>query len=90
MAELRYRPPGPKGFRNVALTNAQKQKAWRERRSAYIRQLEARIAQLEREQAKGKRPRRRETDRERGGSAVDKRDKRDKRARMNTQQQARI
>ena len=49
----------------MALTNTEKQRRWRERRKAYIRELEARVAQLEREQAK-KRPRRR---------GVDKRDK---------------
>jgi len=68
----------------MARSNAQRQAAWRERRSAYIRQLEARIAQLEGEQAKGKRPRRRETDKERGGSAASDVDKRDNRARMST------
>jgi hypothetical protein len=49
----------------MALTNTEKQRRWRERRKAYIRELERRVAQLEREQAKGKRPRRRDTDKAR-------------------------
>jgi hypothetical protein len=40
----------------MALTNAEKQKRWRERRKARIAELEARLAQLERHATPGGKP----------------------------------